>query len=609
MNRQTIPTGIAAFLFLLFCLLFLSCGEEPGNTANTGINQRIIISGEDLTELIQLPSGGQRRQTTMNVNEQYSAIFDWYDSFDGGNTFNDAIGVVYYPDYIYCAEITLRAQKGYTFKGTEENSFSHYKAASVLNPAGTGTSLKISVVFPVTPNENDIIVTATNLTFILVPPVKHGIPYSTLNYTQYQANIAWESVAGENVEQFLPSSSYKAIINLIPKSGYTFTGLTDDSFSHSSALNVEFDILNSNLTIEFKPTTAEGVEETVSAYNLTDLIPVPIHRAAPLITFASQQYSGNINWFYTESGSDNPVTGGFPCEKPIKAVISLDPEDGFTFNGVLANAFLHDGSVLVSYAAGADTITITFSAPVWKIGSVIFPSLAAKTIKACCSRNMTDRHVSNLISGDFDGVAFWEHSFIRRGGNGVLHVDGEPDNFNVSTFSAWPEIIEADMWRWPSDPHYELSGHRMVFNAYSVPAEIRYPASVITLDLGSVWDDIVMVGFYPRRDGGDAINEFVHHTQIFYSLDYEIPAIFNPNDSRIGKMPIHEFPHYGSPGFPHFPPYNWRYIDLTQYTEEGRGISARYIHIRFYSNMARGLGDDWNCVSFSQLRIGQMVDD
>jgi len=53
----------------------------------------------------------------------------------------------------------------------------------------------------------------------------------------------------------------------------------------------------------------------------------------------------------------------------------------------------------------------------------------------------------------------------------------------------------------------------------------------------------------------------------------------------------------------------WRDIDLTPYTANNRGISARYLHLRVYADNKNGLNSEWVTPSIGQIRIGIAEDD
>ena len=595
MSIQSILRKVVFLIFAVF-LIFTAC-EDLEDMASTRIERgdRSIIAGDDLAVLVQIPAGGQRRQTVILGNVDYTATLDWYESTDGVD-FNEAFGVFFIPGLIYRAEITMTANKGFTFDGTVANSFSHTKAADISNPEGDGARVKVTIVFPVTPKANDVIITATNLTSIFSPPIRRGVVPGWLNHSQYSANVTWETLDGAEANNFAPETAYRAILKLSPQSGFTLSGLSNESFSHASAQDIRYNIGDSTLIIEFQPTGAEdGTEETVTMRNLTDLIPVPVHRTMPVTSLSNPQYSGIISWFSVEDSNDEPVAASFPSEKPIKAVLTLDPEDGFTFTGIIANAFLHDAALQISNDAGENIVTVIFPPAQWIPGRTIFPVMTTATVKGCCWAE--NRPPQVLVNGNFDGGNRWERDY------------GSIQGGAFTNRTSWPEIMYANAWSWPDDPHREnAGGHPSVFSNFYVPIEIRIPARVITIDLQSVWHDISTIGFYPRRDGDEQTQSFPGRIQIFFSETIDIPPIFDPKDPEIGMLPELEFKL--GPDFPAFPPFNWRYMDLAQHTEGGRGFSARYIHIRFIGSIGNtNPYADWGSyVSFNQLRLGRMED-
>jgi hypothetical protein len=83
-------------------------------------------------------------------------------------------------------------------------------------------------------------------------------------------------------------------------------------------------------------------EPMVDALNLTGLVVTPIKGAAPVISaIDATQYRGNITW----KKSDDPttVTGNFDAATVYKAIVTLTAKEGFSFDGVGANAFSYTG--------------------------------------------------------------------------------------------------------------------------------------------------------------------------------------------------------------------------------------------------------------------------
>jgi hypothetical protein len=551
-------------LALLLCLTILAACPSVGEDAILSET----VAGADLTDLIPFPEGSSR-STTMAEQPQFTGTVAWEYIFEGGD-FVPAQGSGFFANVTYRAVVTLTAKPGYTFEGLNEDSFTHRKGVAV-NPAGTGSSLNITIRFPKTPTEGDELVSETNLGAVIYAPYKGGTPQTTADLEQYAAAISWETVAGDALTGiFAPSTIYKAVIVLSPKGGYTLSGLDRGNFTHPNTENIRFDLLHDTIHIVFNPTKAVDEAETITLYDITGLIPPPVHRQTPVWTIENDQYTGTLAW--SEGGVPIDVAGTYDCEKLFQAVVTLSAKAGFTLEGLPANIFTHRGSTGISNAGG-NTITLSFAAAPWGPGSITYPSLTGKSIEICCY--YTSNPPTRLIDGNLTN--YWDYGWSSTA---------------AQNLSSWPEILK-DAEGVTFDDAECTPGHPTVFLAPAMPEAIRKRAHCFTLDLGEVTGNIVTLGMYARNDSGQ---RWPHQIEVFYS-NSEIGPI--PGDEAV-SLGIFEPPFPGNTA--------WQYVNLYDRTANKRGLSARYIHVRIYKTQRTVdpaiNGDDPIDASFNEIRIG-----
>jgi hypothetical protein len=550
---------------LLLCLTLLASCPTAGE--DTTIPE--TAAGMDMTDLIPFPEVGSSRPKTIAEQPQFSGAVEWQYIFEGSDDYTTAQGPGFLPNVSYRAVVTLNAKPGYTFDGLNEDSFIHRKGAAA-NPGGTGSSLNVTIRFPKTPKEGEELVSETNLGSVLYAPYKGGTPKTTADLGQYAAAITWETVSGEALAgTFAPSTVYKALIVLSPKDGYTLSGLDGSSFTHPNTENIRFDLFHDTIHIVFDSTKAQGEDETITLYDITALIPAPVHRQTPVWTFENDQYTGSLAW--SEEGTPIEAEGAYDCEKPFQAVATLTAKAGFTLDGIPANIFTHTGSTGISYTGG-NTITLSFAAASWTPGSLNYPSLTGKTIKICCY--YTSNGPTLLIDGSTTN--YWDYGWSDY----------------ASNLSSWPDILKAEGL--PFDAAECTPGHPTVFLNEATPAHIRKRAHCFTLDLGEVTDNIVTFGMNARNDSGQ---RWPHQIEVFYSNN-EIGPIFEEEEAV--SLGIFEPPFPGNR--------TWQYVNLYERTPDKRGFSARYIHVRIYKTQNTG-DPEANTTSnidasFGEIRVG-----
>ena len=107
----------------------------------------------------------------------------------------------------------------------------------------------------------------------------------------------------------------------------------------------------------------------IAGADIAASLPVPDLKPAsggtPKTAVTTAQYTGTVAWAVT-SDSSTTVSGNFAAATAYTATISLSAEEGYTFDGIAANAFLVTGALEdgVTHAAGTGkTLSITAKFP------------------------------------------------------------------------------------------------------------------------------------------------------------------------------------------------------------------------------------------------------
>jgi hypothetical protein len=127
------------------------------------------------------------------------------------------------------------------------------------------------------------------------------------------------------------------------------------------------------------PMTRVAAEDTpVSALDLTTLVTAPERDAMPNTAINELQYAGTIAWKNADGTSHS---GNFAPSTAYTAVISLTAKTGYTFAGVGADSFSHDGAETVTNVAGSGNVmTVT----------IVFPATAAPGVTTVSALNLTE---------------------------------------------------------------------------------------------------------------------------------------------------------------------------------------------------------------------------
>jgi predicted small secreted protein len=360
MKKRDVVFGLPGIL-LAASMILTGC-ENPASGPGGGVT----VSALDLSGFVVKPVSGETPVTTAIDAEQYTGTIAWLDASDNELANDTPFGTA-----VYKAVLTLTAKSGYTFTGLVEDSFTYTGATSVTNAANSGT---VTITFPTA--AAPVAVTDLNLTGKVTAPVRGAaLDTTAIDAGQYTGTIAWQNQDGSAFSgNFAASTVYKAVVTLTKKSGYTFTGVGENSFTHGATTSVTNAANSGTVTITFPATAAEGADSSVTKLDLTSYVTAPVKDAAPVnAAIDTDQYSGTIAW--KEDEGDRAVSGNFKANTVYKAVVTLTKKSGYTFSGVGENSFAYTGATSVTNPAGSTettlTVTITFPATDRVAGNVL----------------------------------------------------------------------------------------------------------------------------------------------------------------------------------------------------------------------------------------------
>jgi hypothetical protein len=203
------------------------------------------------------------------------------------------------------------------------------------------------------------VVNAFSLDGKVIAPVKGATPNTTgINETQYTGAVAWQTADGTaHTGAFTPSTVYKAVVTLAPKTGWTFEGVVANSFTYSGATSTANTAGSGIVTITFPATAAAGDPDPVNAFVLDGKVTASVAGAIPVTTAINEtQYTGTVAW---QTADGTAHTNAFAASTVYKAVLTLAAKTGWTFAGVAANSFTYTGATATN-AANSGIVTITF---------------------------------------------------------------------------------------------------------------------------------------------------------------------------------------------------------------------------------------------------------
>jgi hypothetical protein len=217
--------------------------------ATAAEDQDTMVNALSLNGLITAPARGAQPDTGAIDEAQYTGTVAWQTA--EGTAHSGAFAA----STVYRAVVGLTAKSGYTFAGLGTNSFSYAGATSVTNAAGSGV---VTITFPATDQAPGTVVSALSLDGLITAPEWDAQPNTGLiDETQYTGTVTWQTAEGSSHSgAFTASTVYRAVVTLTAKSGLTFVGLGENSFSYAGATSVTNAADSGVVTITF-PATAE----------------------------------------------------------------------------------------------------------------------------------------------------------------------------------------------------------------------------------------------------------------------------------------------------------------------------------------------------------------
>jgi hypothetical protein len=152
----------------------------------------------------------------------------------------------------YTAEVSLTPAIGYTFTGVGQDTFNHTGAKTVTNQANSGM---VRIEFQTTASAGVAVVSETNLTGRIPKPAYGVTPVTSFAGSQYTGTVTWKhtDTQARLIGSFQPDTPYTAVVTLSALSGYTFTGLGENVFTHGTAETVTNPAGIGTVTINFPP--------------------------------------------------------------------------------------------------------------------------------------------------------------------------------------------------------------------------------------------------------------------------------------------------------------------------------------------------------------------
>ena len=194
---------------------------------------------------VTAPVAGEKPVTAITDTEQYTGKVTWRPGFAQDGTFAANTN--------YTAEITLEPKKGYTMSGVPADFFEVEGAERAENKIDSGIIEASFARTAVTANRKNI----TGVT----APVTGEKPVTAITETeQYTGSVVWSPAIAEG-ESFADNTKYTAVITLIPKKGYTVSGVPKDYFEVEGAARTANAENSGIITAHFAGTDAIRVSE------------------------------------------------------------------------------------------------------------------------------------------------------------------------------------------------------------------------------------------------------------------------------------------------------------------------------------------------------------
>ena len=220
-----------AFVFAVaLAMLFTACSDpDDPNNNDDPIDTDSIVTIMNLSLLVPAPIVGAEPRVTF-TNAQFTGSVVW--RVEGGET---VIGNFDF-DTVYQAVVTLTANESWTFEGFT-GSFTHTGAAQIITTNNNDNAV-VTILFNKTPSPATV--TLLNLTSQVTAPAIGEEPVVTpIDTAQYTGEVEWFDEDDNAVDGvFQESITYKAVVTLTAKPGFSFTGILSNRFTYTDAASV-----------------------------------------------------------------------------------------------------------------------------------------------------------------------------------------------------------------------------------------------------------------------------------------------------------------------------------------------------------------------------------
>ena len=181
--------------------------------------------------------------------------------YTGAISWSPAVSGSFAASTSYTATITLTAKTGYTLTGVAANGFT-VTGGTATNAVNSGA---VTVVFPstsapITPPPTSDIVTLLEIPVVITPETG-GMPKASFDASQYTGTISWSPTVSGSFAAF---TSYTATITLTAKTGYTLTGVEENSFYFDGANEIYNPADSGVVTAVFPATFGMPVSDVTS---------------------------------------------------------------------------------------------------------------------------------------------------------------------------------------------------------------------------------------------------------------------------------------------------------------------------------------------------------
>ncbi|MDR1574877.1 MAG: hypothetical protein LBS37_02620 [Treponema sp.] len=194
------------------------------------------------------------------------------------------------------------------------------------------------------------------LTYNVPAPYGSETPVRSFAGPQYEGRVDWSVSSGEaHNGPFVTGTAYTAVVTLAAATGWTFSGVPENSFAHlgaPGAVVTNTAGTDSGMVVTIVFGTATDVQ-AVDDLNLAGYVPAPVTGGIPALSLAGPQYTGAVSW----SVGGSPHSGVFRPGTVYRATVTMQPASGRTFTGV--GTFIYGGAS-VTHAANSNVVYITF---------------------------------------------------------------------------------------------------------------------------------------------------------------------------------------------------------------------------------------------------------